>query len=237
MTYYQFFPLGEQALVISFGSDINKETNDLVYQVYTFLKQQRAPWIIDLVPAYATLAVHFDALQLLHHHNTPYAFVKTYIEEQLSQVSSMENAQQPHPIITIPVCYGGEFGPDLGHVATINDFSEEAVISTHSSPLYHVYMIGFSPGFPYLGGMHTDIATPRRDTPRTSVPAGSVGIAGQQTGVYPTESPGGWQIIGRTPLKLFQPESKTPIRLSMGDRIRFYPISASEFAQWEENKA
>ncbi|HET6872400.1 MAG TPA: 5-oxoprolinase subunit PxpB, partial [Sporolactobacillaceae bacterium] len=131
--------------------------------------------------------------------------------------------------VNIPVCYGGEWGPDLDHVAAVNGLSPEEVIRIHSEGVYLVHMIGFAPGFPYLGGLSKEISTPRRETPRLVIPKGSVGIAGDQTGVYPLETPGGWQLIGRTPINLFNPNSETPSLLKAGDFVRFVPISPSEW--------
>ena len=132
------------------------------------------------------------------------------------------------------MCYGGEYGPDLEEVARHNGLSVDEVIALHSGGEYLVYMIGFAPGFPYLGGMSERIAMPRRSSPRAQIPVGSVGIAGMQTGVYPIETPGGWQLIGRTPLALFRPEENPPSLLQAGNKVRFRPISADEFAAWKE---
>ncbi len=142
----------------------------------------------------------------------------------------------PPRVVSIPVCYGGDFGPDLEYVAHHNNISPQEVIEIHSGNEYSVYMIGFSPGFPYLGGMSEKISAPRRSSPRLIIPAGSVGIAGKQTGIYPIETPGGWQIIGRTPIKLFRPDEESPSLLQAGDKIKFTPISYPEFMKWEEQK-
>src|ERR671914_867162 len=131
--------------------------------------------------------------------------------------------------VGIPVHYGGNFGPDLGFVALHNELTEQQVIEIHSQPMYLVYMIGFAPGFPYLGGMSERLASPRRESPREKIPAGSVGIAGSQTGVYPIETPGGWQLIGRTPLRLFRPDKDDPSLLRTGDRVRFHAIEPAEY--------
>jgi inhibitor of KinA len=140
-----------------------------------------------------------------------------------------------HPrVVEIPVCYGGEFGPDLGYVAEHNQLSVEEVIEIHTSGQYLVYMIGFAPGFPYLGGMSERIMAPRRQSPRLAIPAGTVGIAGMQTGVYPIETPGGWQLIGRTPLALFRPQDNPPSLLQSGDIVRFCQISDKEYEEYKE---
>ena len=165
----------------------------------------------------------------------PFEKVKERFEDILSSLDF--SAEYEEHIVEIPVCYGNEYGPDIEHVAEANKMSVNEVIDIHSKGKYLVYMIGFAPGFPYLGGMSEKIATPRRNTPRTVVPKGSVGIAGMQTGVYPIETPGGWQIIGRTPLKLFDAESKEKTLLKCGDIIKFYPISCDEYLKIKEKLA
>ncbi|MBQ0140870.1 MAG: 5-oxoprolinase subunit PxpB, partial [Kurthia sp.] len=161
----------------------------------------------------------------------PYKLVKQKVEELLNQSFIVENDEKK--IIEIPVCYGGEFGPDLDEVACINNLSIENVIAKHSSKDYFVYMLGFAPGFPYLAGVDAEIATPRKQTPRLKIEAGSVGIAGEQTGIYSIATPGGWQIIGRTPKKLFTPEKEKPTLLNAGEWVRFKPISEEEYFQIE----
>ena len=133
----------------------------------------------------------------------------------------------------IPVAYGGGYGPDLKWVAEYHQLTTEEVVRLHSETVYQVYMIGFTPGYPYLGELPAAIATPRRETPRTAVPKGSVAIAQRQTGIYPVESPGGWQIIGRTPFSLFNPDASPPVPLKMGDQVKFVPINAEEYMRWE----
>lgn len=142
----------------------------------------------------------------------------------------------PSRTVVIPVCYGGEFGPDLEEVARFHGMTEDEVIAIHAQGRYRVYMIGFAPGFAYLGGLSPEIATPRRATPRTHVPAGSVGIAGNQTGVYPLATPGGWQIIGRTPLALFRPHHEEPSLLRAGDIVQFCPITEEQYRMWDDER-
>jgi inhibitor of KinA len=150
--------------------------------------------------------------------------------EQMEHTAAMNERN-----IVIPVCYGGEFGPDLKEVAQYHGLTEEEVIHIHSHGEYKVYMIGFVPGFAYLGGLSPKIATPRRTTPRTMIPTGSVGIAGGQTGIYPLATPGGWQIIGRTPLSLFRPNHRQPSLLRAGDIVRFQPITEKEYRMWRND--
>ena len=158
--------------------------------------------MVEYVPAFASVSIIYNPLDI--NSESPYEKVKSILEDILSKLdfSSMDEEH----IVEIPVCYGGEFGPDIEHVAKINNITVDEVIKIHTEGKYLVYMIGFAPGFPYLGGMSDKIAAPRRESPRTAIPAGSVGIAGMQTGVYPIETPGGWQLIGRTPIKMFNLE-------------------------------
>ncbi|RLF75230.1 allophanate hydrolase, partial [Thermococci archaeon] len=178
-------------------------------------------WLIEVVPTYTSIYVYYDPLKI------GYSEVVEAVKPFLNAEPKKEKAR----IIEIPTAYGGEFGPDIEFVAEYNGLSVDDVIEIHSKPLYRVYMLGFTPGFAYLGGMDERIATPRLEKPRLKVPAGSVGIAGKQTGIYPLESPGGWRLIGRTPLKLFDANREPPTLLQPGDYIKFVPISEEEF--WE----
>ena len=182
-------------------------------------------------------SVYYDALLIYNEtkpnsidkYNSPYEVVRTIIEEKLQQVRRKQVLTQR--TISIPVCYGGEFGPDLEYVAHTNHLTTDEVIHFHSKGEYLVYMIGFAPGFPFLGGLSEKIVTPRRSSPRMSIPAGSVGIAGKQTGVYSISTPGGWQLIGRTPSKLFLPNEIPPSLLQAGDKVEFVSISPKEYRE------
>jgi inhibitor of KinA len=176
-------------------------------------------------PGYASVLVKFDALRIDH----------LEIEKVLRTFLSLTDAVElpKHRNVEIPVCYGGEFGPDLQEVAKLHDFSEDRVIELHSSQTYLVYFLGFVPGFAYLGELSNELATPRRSNPRKSVPAGSVGIAGNQTGVYPFATPGGWWLLGRTPLKMFQSDRRELSLLAIGDHVKFVPISREQFAEMQ----
>jgi antagonist of KipI len=214
---------GEQGLVVELGNGIDPVVNDRVHRLAEFLAKEKIDGIEELVPTYRSLMIVFDPLIIGR---------KKLVERVLDLLGTMGPggpAEVRKKVIRIPVCYGGEFGPDLDFVAGRNGLSTEEVIRIHSSDPYRVYMLGFSPGFPYLGGMSERIAAPRLEKPRQQVPAGSVGIAGRQTGIYPVDSPGGWRIIGRTPLRLFNPGSSKPFPVSPGDAIRFEPIDAEEF--------
>ena len=182
--------------------------------------------IVELVPTYGSLLVVYDQLAV------GYAGL---IEQLKILAEGLEGVVIPdREVVEIPVVYGGEYGPDLGIVAQLNSLSEDEVIKRHSEAEYPIYMLGFVAGFPYLGGMDKSIAAPRKQTPRLKIPAGSVGIAGQQTGIYSVESPGGWQIIGRTPLKLYDADGEKPILLRAGQSIRFKPITEAEYEAMTE---
>ncbi|MGR9047247.1 5-oxoprolinase subunit PxpB [Halobacillus faecis] len=230
-------PLGDQALLIDFGESINEETNQQVRQAAAQLDEQKPDWMIEYIPAFSTLTIlynpYYIAKQIRSQDLLPYEWARTKVLNLISQSSSYRSEKRT---IEIPVCYGGEWGPDLSFVASHNNMSEEEVIVTHMKGNYLVYMIGFAPGFPYIGGMDKKIAAPRRDDPRLSIPSGSVGIAGEQTGVYPIETPGGWQLIGRTPLKLFEADRDQPSLLQAGDRIRFTRIDEAEYKQIKEGE-
>ncbi|RDU38991.1 kinase inhibitor [Neobacillus piezotolerans] len=226
-----FHPLGDQAVVIELGKDINEETQRKVQLVTSFLDRNLEPWIVEYIPAFTTVTVFYDPVEVISKFRgiskLPYDIVCIQLKKLLGKMSS---SQETLPrTVEIPVCYGGEMGPDLPFVAKHHGLSEEEVIHIHSSGDYSVYMIGFAPGFPFIGGMSEKIATPRRDSPRLKIPPRTVGIAGKQTGVYPIETPGGWQLIGRTPVELFRPEDEPPTLLRAGDKIKFIPISIEEY--------
>jgi inhibitor of KinA len=225
-------PLGDNSIIIDLGDDISREIQQKVKKVSSFFEENAFDWLIETVPGFTTVAVFYDPLKIKHA-TLPYEKV---CDELAPLLEKLEIDQDAEPrIVEIPVCYGGEFGPDLEEVAERNGLTAEEVIDIHSNGEYIVYMIGFAPGFPYIGGMSDKIAAPRRKNPRLKIPAGSVGIAGKQTGVYPIETPGGWQLIGRTPRKLFLPDGETPSLLQAGDQIKFVPISEDEFQKWEED--
>lgn len=215
--YPYFKPAGDSAVLMVMGNEIDLEINCRIHALDELVLREPLDGIVETVPTYTSLLIYYDLLRLDYHQ------VVDWVSLKLSKVreSGVEQAR----VTKIPTVYGGDDGPDLEYVARHNQLSIEDVVEIHSSRNYPVYMMGFTPGFPYLGGMHPAIATPRLDTPRTHVPAGSVGIAGEQTGVYPIDSPGGWQIIGKTCLRLFDPESEKPFLLSPGDQVRFVPIS------------
>jgi inhibitor of KinA len=237
MAVWEIAPLGDCGIVIRLGDGIDEPTLQRVQQVMTRLESRPFAGMVECVQAFASVTVFYDPWVVMQHatkHGTnhsesvsPYEQVRKQILGILQDIDAC--ATTPSRLLEIPVCYGGEFGPDLEFVAEHNGLTVEEVIRIHTQAEYRVYMIGFVPGFPYLGGMSKSIAAPRKPTPRLAVPAGSVGIAGLQTGIYPIATPGGWQLIGRTPLPLFQPHADPPALLQSGDRIRFFPIDEAEF--------
>ena len=222
----RFFPMGDQALIVEFGDRIDPALSAHIAALAQRLRDSHPIGVLDIVPAYTTLALHYDP-GAVGSGTSPYEALAETIGSWLKTQSSEISAAGR--LIEIPVCYGGAFGEDLEPLARSRGLSADEVIAIHSGAPYHVHMLGFVPGFAYLGGLDARLATPRRDTPRARVPAGSVAIAGGQTGIYPLDTPGGWQIIGRTPLQLFKPDASPPSLLNAGDTVRFVAISAQEF--------
>ena len=215
-------PVGDCAISIDFGQVIDPKINRQIRQIIEQIKGLQLDGIIELVPTYCALLVQYDAMVY------SYSDICRILEPTL-QESVTDSANELVTIIEIPTVYGGEFGPDLGFVASYNHLSEAEVVSIHSGTDYLVYMLGFIPGFTYLGGMDPRIATPRLSSPRTLIPAGSVGIAGEQTGTYPSDSPGGWQIIGRTPVTMYDMSKEQAALLQAGDYVRYVSIDENEF--------
>lgn len=214
---------GDSAINMEFGNVISEEVNKKIKAVTTLIENSKISGINELVPTYRSLMIHYNPLIVEY-------------EELVSLLKRIEeninNIEVPLPeIIEIPVLYGGQYGPDIENVAKHNNLSVEEVINIHTSAKYLIYMLGFTPGFPYLGGMDKRIATPRLSSPRTKIPAGSVGIAGEQTGIYPIQSPGGWQLIGSTPIDIFNPERQNPILLKSGNYIVFKSIDEEEYVK------
>ena len=219
-----FLLMGDRGLLLEFGDEISSETNEKVRRMALAIQAEAIKGIIETVPTYRSLLIIYDPLILS-------------IDDLKKRLEKLERGLRqtpfPEPKLTrIPVVYGGPYGPDLEFVAQYHRISHDEVIQLHCSKPYFIYMIGFMPGYPYMGELPDALITPRLKTPRLSVPAGSVAIAQKQTGIYPMESPGGWQIIGRTPIKIFDPKREPPALLQMGDLVQFYPISEKEFDQW-----
>lgn len=239
-----FAPLGDSAVVVTLGSSIDESTLLRVRSLAAALERETAAGVVDVVPAYTTVTVFYEAVPHSPEVPTsPYEQVCHLISERAaklakswSELMHLKRHGTAAPAareVEIPVCYGGESGPDLLEVAQHCGIGLAEVIELHSGADYLVHAVGFSPGFPYLGGLPEKLHTPRRPTPRARVPAGSVGIGWRQTGVYPLVSPGGWQLIGRTPLVLFRPTEDPAALLQVGDRVKFRPISPEEFTQWK----
>lgn len=226
---YTITPLGDAALLIDFGNRMDKALNQKVLQLFLLLKNKAPSFIYDVVPAYSSLVIHYHAPALFEAKNEVTAFEKVVnmVQVLIEEGEAKEEEKRRH--LAIPVCYAPRFGPDLEELSFRRKLSIEEIIHLHTRPLYRVYMIGFLPGFAYMGEVDERMACPRKEKPRQNVVAGSVGIAGLQTGIYPLESPGGWQIIGRTPLSLFDPGRAQPSLLEPGDEITFYSISEDEF--------
>ena len=206
-------PLGDSALLIQVGDKIDITTNQRVHALAALINVSPPVGVIEMVPAYGTLLVHYDPLIL------SFGQIKNYLREKLTQVH--DNVSRKHKQIEVPVRYGWEYGVDLEAVARHCQLQMEDVIRIHSEKIYTVFMMGFTPGFPYMGKLDDAIIMPRLEIPRTRVPAGTVAIAGSQTGIYPIDSPGGWQLIGWTALQLFSPESESPFLFSPGDEVKF----------------
>jgi inhibitor of KinA len=219
----------DQALLVYFGHEIALLANENVRKLLRLLELEPVAGVRNVHPAYCSLLVKFDALKLQH--DELEAILKKYLDR-------VEEVSLPEPrLLEIPVCYGAEYGPDLSEVAAMHGMTPAQAIELHTSPTYLVYFLGFVPGFAYLGQLPEALVTPRLAAPRKRVPAGSVGIAGSQTGVYPFATPGGWRLVGRTPMAMFRTDRDGFSLLSIGDRVRFTPISADRFAALEKEWA
>jgi KipI family sensor histidine kinase inhibitor len=217
-----FRPASDQSLLIHFGQRITLDAHEQVRKLLHLLQTEPIAGVRNLHPAYCSVLIDFDALKLSHQE------LETVLRDYLGR---FELLHLPDPReVQIPTCYGDEFGPDLNEVASLHGITPDDAIELHASVTYVVYFLGFVPGFAYLGELPAALATPRLDSPRRSTPAGSVGIADNQTGVYPFATPGGWRLIGRTPIAMFRPDRTNMSFLNVGDRVRFAPISSAQFA-------
>jgi len=220
---------GDTGLIVEFGEGIDPKVNARVRSVAAVVKKTPPEGVIEIIPTYRSLLLIYDPLITL-----PEKLIR-FIEQADTGLGDEDAGVFKR--VDIPVCYRREFGPDMETVAKTAGLGIEEVIQRHSAPDYLIYMVGFTPGFPFLGGLDEKLFTPRLKTPRMAVPQGSVGIANNQTGIYPITSPGGWQIIGRTPLTLFAPHRENPFLYQAGDRIRFIPISPEEYTDIKEREA
>ena len=233
-----FFQISENAISLEFGDGINDEILNRICSINKCIKQHPFAGLLSTIPAYTTLTLYFDPVGLMNDNSLKGSTTLDKISGYITSlnVETKNNQQTQNKIIQIPVCYDPIFGFDLQELSSFYQLTKEEIIEIHSSAVYTVYMIGFVPGFPYLGGLSEKLTAPRKQNPRAAIPAGSVGIAGQQTGIYPLETPGGWQIIGRTPLKLFDVNRQQPSLLKAGDKLKFEPISLREFEQIEREQ-
>lgn len=218
-------PASDQSLLVYFDRKITLDAHQRIRKLLRLLEREPVAGIRNLNPAYCSILINFDALKLNH------GDLEVILLGYFGRLDAMD---LPEPReLQIPTCYGGEFGPDLNEVSALHGMTVAQAIELHSSVTYIVYFLGFVPGFAYLGELPQTLATPRLDSPRRSTPPGSVGIAGNQTGVYPFATPGGWRLIGRTPIAMFRPDRKAMSFLSVGDRVRFMPISTAQFGALE----
>ena len=231
MLYEQplFRTMGDRALLVELGDQIDPSINEKVRELFLKLDRRPLEGVVELVPSYRSLMVVYDPL-------------RPGLDQLREQILELHQVTDPSLVpepktLSVPVVYGGEYGPDLQWVADVHKISAEQVITLHTGTTYRVYMIGFTPGYPYLGELPEALATPRRETPRTVVPQGSVAIAQRQTGIYPVQSPGGWHILGWTPIKLFDAGQWPPTPLEMGDRVIFFPIHKEDIHRWTPSKA
>jgi inhibitor of KinA len=219
--------VGDRGVIVEYGDAISPEINLKVRTMAMAIAEKKPAGIVEVIPTYRSLLIVYDPLT---------TDLKTVEDDLQFMESRLDQLEIPPPrTVEIPVSYGGDLGPDIEFVAQTHNLTVEDVIRIHTGALYQIYMIGFTPGFPFLGGLPEELDTPRLETPRPLVPAGSVGIANNQTGVYPIDSPGGWRLIGRTPLSLFNPSKENPFLYRAGDMIRFVRISKEEYDRilWE----
>jgi inhibitor of KinA len=217
--------MGDRALLVELGDEVDPSVNRKVREFFLKLDREALDGVRDLVPSYRSIMVVYD----------PLLIPLPSLQQTVTRLHGEESgAPLPEPkTLEVPVVYGGRFGPDLGWVASFHGITPEDVIRYHTQPLYQVYMIGFTPGFPYLGEVPKELETPRRKTPRTAVPRGSVAIAQKQTGIYSVQSPGGWHVLGWTPVKLFDSEKWPPTPIEIGDLVKFLPIQEEELCKWD----
>jgi inhibitor of KinA len=231
----QITPLGDSALMLVLGDAINPSTQRQVQAAWRALAAEPLPGVSEVTPAYTTVTVFYEARRVVEA-GAPEDEIVAWLSERVRErlKNPPKSAKVKPRQVEIPVCYGGEFGPDLGRVAAQAKLFPDEVVKRHSRAKYLVHLIGFAPGFPYLGGLPKELITPRHAKPRMAVPVGSVAIGGEQTGIYPQSTPGGWNLIGRTPWRLFRPEQNPPVLLQAGDEVTFRPVTVAEFAQLQE---
>lgn len=225
----RILPAGDRAFVVELGDAIDPALNARVRALARAVAIELSDRIVEVVPTYRSLLVVHDPLR------ADRDLLTGRVAEIAERLEHGPHVEEPGRLVHLPACYGGAYGPDLEDVARLAGLTPEEVVATHAGATYLVYMLGFTPGFPYLGGMAQRIATARLDTPRQRVEAGFIGIGGQQTGIYPVESPGGWRLVARTPVPLFDPASDSPFLLRAGDRLRFQPVPSDAYADIESH--
>jgi KipI family sensor histidine kinase inhibitor len=223
---FKYLPLGDSAFIVKVGNDISVDTHKLVRAFVYEVEKMAVEGVIELIPAYNEVTVCYNPLEI------DYRILLDKLKQAEKNISTI--VLPPAIVLNIPVCYELEFAPDIDFVASSNNLTRDEVIGIHTSTSYLVFMLGFTPGFCYLGGMNNRLNTPRKEIPRQKIEAGSVGIAGNQTGIYPIDSPGGWQLIGKTPLKLFDPIRKPEFLIQAGNYIKFFSVTSKEFFEIEK---
>lgn len=223
MKEYRFLKNGDQAITMELGNAVDEKINRRVTAVCDQILRQNVQGIVDVIPTFRSLTICYEPGQIRE-------WKIKWLLKRAYRKSGNAQAERKR-VICIPVCYGGEYGPDLKDVAALHGLTEQEVIERHSGRDYLIYMLGFLPGFPYLGGMDEQLVTPRLDSPRVRIEPGSVGIGGQQTGIYPMASPGGWRLIGRTPVTLYDSAVEDSVPYKAGDYIRFVPITEAQYEQ------
>lgn len=226
MQKVRFLTAGDSSILVEFGKEISPEINGKISSAVQIIKEQHIEGVRDMIPAFCSLLVNYDPRVI------SYNEIKTRLEAIVKM--DIKAGERHKKVYEIPVCYGGEYGPDIATIAEHAGLSEEEVIKIHSSRDYLIYMLGFLPGFTYLGGLDERLHTPRLANPRIKINAGSVGIGGSQTGIYPLDSPGGWQLMGMTPVKTYDPTREVPILVEAGDYIRFVPVDEQEYLRIKE---
>jgi inhibitor of KinA len=234
----QITPLGDSALLLELGETIDESTRQRVQAAWRALTAGKLPGVSEVVPAYTSVTLFYDPWQAVQAGAPEQEIVEWLCTQVHARLKNPPKAAKARPrTVEVPVCYGGDFGPDLARVAMQAGLSAEEVVRRHSGAKYQVHLNGFAPGFPYLAGLPKELATPRHAKPRMNVPAGSVAIGGEQTGIYPQVTPGGWNLIGRTPWRLFRPEDDPPVLLQAGDEVCFRPVTPEEFARLRERES